>query len=280
MNMLSAVVLSADRYALKRSLQMNMLSAVVLSALALGAGGKVDLPKASFDHGGTTFDLKAFSRRDFPATAEAGGLSYAARREKDGDPKEVLVCELDWGRIRKEWREARKAPPRGIVFKYRFKQWRTDDFDPKVWLAIKGLKHNEKGELVECQATWNTKIRETGDIWADYCYHDIGIRTMADTVRFTLKLGDALGSLEIKDLRPIPFSQKPEMDSAKYQVALRQVGTGAFDGEFHLGRGQAGNVILDWRLLDKELAAKVKRTDYQLHLELDILSELVPLFRL
>ncbi|MCQ2390740.1 MAG: hypothetical protein MJ240_04900 [Kiritimatiellae bacterium] len=248
--------------------ESGLIGPVVLRPRVEEALDRVDLPKATFDPGGTSFDLKALSCRDFPATAESGGLSFSAKREKEDDPKEVLVCELDWKKIREEWRQARKAPPRGVVFKYRFKQQRVDPFDPKVWLAIKGLNHNEKGELVECQATWNTKIRETGDVWADYCYYDIGIRSAADTVRFTLKLGDGLGTFEIKDFRPIPFRVTPGMDASKYLVAMRQVGTGSFDGVFHLGSGQAGNVILDWRLLDKERAPKINCKDLTLCLQL------------
>ena len=263
------VAVNSSSHPLRARISAHGLLSETVALAPLGVAVKrLQLPKAAFDHGGTTFDLKALSRRDFPATAEAGGLSFSAKRERDGDPKEVVVCELDWKKVREEFRLARKDPPRGVVFKYRFKQTRTDPFDPKVWLAIRGLNHNEKGELVECQGVWNTKIRETGDVWADYCYYDIGIRTIADTVRFTLKLGDALGSLEIKDFRPIPYRLKPEMDASKHLVALRQVGTGSFDGEFHLGRGQAGDVLLDWQLLDKEKAAKMKSTDCQLRLEL------------
>lgn len=116
---------------------------------------------------------------------------------------------------------------------------------------------------------WRTKIRETGDAWADYCYYDIGIRSTSEVARFVLELGETgLGSFEVKDLKPIPFWRDEALNPARYLIGLRQVGTDSFDGVFHIGSGSVMNVLLDWQFLDAEKAKDLRKEKCALRIEL------------
>ena len=260
--------------------RMTVVSALCAAVVLCGCD-EVKLPKAAFDRGGTTFDLKALSAKRFPIK-EGGQTAFAARRTV-ADPKDPVILEVDMAAKRKEFYAATGTWPRGVAFRYRFKQTKADSSDPKCWLSIHGMKWNEKGELVENQPVWHTKIRETGNAWADYCYYDIGIRSSSDVARFSLDLGnDGLGSFEIKDFNfvAMPPSEKRTLplwraDPEKSYIFMRQVGTDNYDGEYRLGRGQVQLVVLDWMTLDKKRAESTPWQYYSVRVELPEGVELV-----
>jgi len=214
-----------------------------LSALTLFASGlasAADLPKATFDRGGMTFDLEAISAARFPM--KDGGLSGFCSRRTDADPATPVALSVDWKKFHAD------VPGRGIAFRYRYKCLKYGSF-VKQYINLGYFGKDADGKRVSL-GNWRVGgLRETGNAWATFYLTDAGVPGKGDTLEIGIDPDGGFSSLELKDVQPVgEIVTNDAEDGSKYRIAVRQDGMLCFDGRFVLGRGQAQEIDFGWKL--------------------------------
>ena len=220
----------------KGNCAIGILLALVASLTGQASAG--ELPKATFDRGGMTFDLEAISAARFPM--KAGGLSGSCARRTDSDPAKPVALVLDWKAFHA------KVPGRGVAFRYRYKCMKYGAFI-KQYVNLGYGGKDADGKRVSL-GEWRIPVRETGNAWAMFYLPDAGVPVKGDTLEIGIDPDGGLASLELKDVQPVgDVAAGDAADGSKYRIALRQEGMSCFDGRFVLGRGQAQEIDFGWK---------------------------------
>ena len=217
---------------------------VALAAICCAA----NLPPATFDAGGTVFDLEKISASRHPVKSAANYAKTVRLKESDPVVPAKLSADLPRGVVRYAFRYrlrlAKRPPPAG---------------DLRLMVHFRGEKRAD-GTYAEGQPDWWIRVRDTAGGWRDYSRIIGGMQATTLSTELEFAFADSLGEFEIKDFTVTTAAS----DDHLLQTRLSPMGF--FDGTFAIGSGQIINMVYRWRTRGHR--PPLDRTKLQVRLEL------------